>query len=147
MNTRQRLSSSFSKLRYSLLEFNSNLSPLSKLKMATINTGKSTFTYNSDIFEISLKQCRQVSLGLCLKSCGHVHQTRGPQPNCIKSTPGTTRDKKKLRNVRTGEKTSHGSYAIWQTEETHFILEENLFSHFSLSKVNKLKYWHSLILF
>ena len=45
------------------------------------------------------------------------------------------------------EKTSHGSYAIWQTEETHFILEENLFSHFSLSKVNKLKYWHSLILF
>ena len=57
----QRLSFSFSILRYSLLEFNSNLSPLSKLKMATINTGKSIFTYNSDIFEISLKQCRQVS--------------------------------------------------------------------------------------
>ena len=145
MNTRQRLSFSFSKLGYSLLEFNSNLSPLSKLKMATINTGKSIFTYNSDIFEISLKQCRQVSFALshvvtCTKPEAH-NQTASSQHL------EQPRDKKKLRNLRTGEKTSHGSYAIWQNEETHFILEENLFSHFSLSKVNKLKYWHSLILF
>lgn len=56
-------------------------------------------------------------------------------PNGMKSKPGNTHDKEKLRNVRTREKSSHGFYVIWEIGEMHFILEENLFSQFSLSKV------------